>query len=112
MGSGSTMVAAVRTGRRYVGYDLEPEYVAIAEQRVKERARRPAIHLQLPLDDTSIVPPEAEPATVEPVVDEDADFQRRATEEGKAAQAIAENGCWSTPGSRSSAATPGCAASA
>lgn len=35
MGSGSTAVAAVRNGRRYVGYDTDPEYVALAEQRVE-----------------------------------------------------------------------------
>lgn len=34
MGSGSTMVAASRLGRRYTGYDLDPEYVEIARQRV------------------------------------------------------------------------------
>ena len=34
MGSGSTAVAAVRTGRRYVGYDTDAAYVAAAEQRV------------------------------------------------------------------------------
>lgn len=36
MGSGSTAIAAVRTGRHYVGYDTDPEYVAIAEARVAE----------------------------------------------------------------------------
>ena len=36
LGSGSTAVAAVGTGRHYVGYDLDPEYVAIAEARVAE----------------------------------------------------------------------------
>ena len=36
LGSGSTAVAAVRTKRRYVGYDLDPEYVAIAEGRIDE----------------------------------------------------------------------------
>ena len=36
LGSGSTAVAAARTGRHYVGYDLDPEYVAIAEARVAE----------------------------------------------------------------------------
>jgi DNA modification methylase len=36
MGSGSTLVAASRTGRRYVGYDLEPVYVELARQRVAE----------------------------------------------------------------------------
>jgi site-specific DNA-methyltransferase (adenine-specific) len=41
LGSGSTAVAAVRTGRHYVGYDLDPDYVALAEARVDaERARR------------------------------------------------------------------------
>jgi DNA modification methylase len=34
LGSGSTAVAAKRTGRRYVGYDTDPDYVAIAEDRV------------------------------------------------------------------------------
>jgi DNA modification methylase len=40
MGSGTTAVAAVRTERRFVGYDTDPEYVARAEARiVAERAR-------------------------------------------------------------------------
>ena len=34
MGSGSTLVAASRLERRYVGYDLDPAYVAIARARV------------------------------------------------------------------------------
>jgi site-specific DNA-methyltransferase (adenine-specific) len=34
MGSGSTLVAAARLGRRYVGYDLDPAYVDMARQRV------------------------------------------------------------------------------
>lgn len=34
MGSGSTAVAAVGTGRHYVGFDTEPEYVQLAEARV------------------------------------------------------------------------------
>jgi DNA modification methylase len=36
LGSGSTAVAAVRTGRRYVGYDTDPGYVALAEARIAE----------------------------------------------------------------------------
>jgi site-specific DNA-methyltransferase (adenine-specific) len=34
MGSGTTAVAAVNTGRRYVGYDTDPGYVAQARERV------------------------------------------------------------------------------
>ena len=34
LGSGSTAVAAVRSGRHFVGYDTEPAYVALAEERV------------------------------------------------------------------------------
>ncbi len=40
MGSGTTAVAAVRTGRHYVGFDVDAEYVRKAERRVgKERQR-------------------------------------------------------------------------
>ena len=37
-GSGTTLVAAARTGRRGVGYDTEPEYVAIANARLAAAA--------------------------------------------------------------------------
>lgn len=36
MGSGSTLVAATRLGRRCVGYDLDPSYVTLAERRLAE----------------------------------------------------------------------------
>lgn len=41
MGSGSTAVAAVRSGRHYVGYDTDPEYVAAAQARVAQERREP-----------------------------------------------------------------------
>jgi DNA modification methylase len=36
LGSGSTAVAAIRTERRYVGYDTDPAYVALAEARIAD----------------------------------------------------------------------------
>jgi site-specific DNA-methyltransferase (adenine-specific) len=36
IGSGTTAVAAVETDRHYVGYDLSPEYLEIAERRIQE----------------------------------------------------------------------------
>jgi DNA modification methylase len=40
MGSGSTAAAAVRSGRHFVGYDTESEYVRIAERRVRQERER------------------------------------------------------------------------
>ena len=34
MGSGTTAVAALKAGRKFVGYDISPEYIALAEKRV------------------------------------------------------------------------------
>lgn len=34
MGSGSTAIAALKSNRNYVGYDIDPEYVKIAEERI------------------------------------------------------------------------------
>jgi site-specific DNA-methyltransferase (adenine-specific) len=42
MGSGSTAVAAVRTGRHYVGYDTDAAYVEAAQARVAAEALVPA----------------------------------------------------------------------
>ena len=39
LGSGSTAIAAVQTGRHYVGYDTDADYAALAEKRIaSERA--------------------------------------------------------------------------
>ena len=40
MGSGSTLVAAARLGRRYVGFDTDPAYVDIARGRVAAEIAR------------------------------------------------------------------------
>ncbi|MHC1582297.1 MAG: DNA-methyltransferase [Candidatus Syntropharchaeia archaeon] len=36
MGSGQTAIAAVKTNRHYVGYDVEKEYVKLAEKRIRK----------------------------------------------------------------------------
>lgn len=43
MGSGTTLVAALRGGRRYLGYDTDPSYVARAKRRLEEEQR---VHLR------------------------------------------------------------------
>jgi len=34
MGSGSTAIAALKCGRKFVGYDIDPEYIKLCEERV------------------------------------------------------------------------------
>jgi DNA modification methylase len=36
MGSGQTAIAAVKSGRHYVGYEVEEKYVALANQRIQK----------------------------------------------------------------------------
>lgn len=36
MGSGSTCVAAINTGRHYIGFEKDPQYFEIAKRRIKE----------------------------------------------------------------------------
>lgn len=43
MGSGSTGVACVNTNRKFVGIELDPDYFAIAEQRINEATNERAI---------------------------------------------------------------------
>ena len=38
MGSGSTAVAAALTGRRWVGYEIDPQYCEVTRKRVAEAA--------------------------------------------------------------------------
>jgi site-specific DNA-methyltransferase (adenine-specific) len=45
MGSGTTAVAAVRTGRHYVGYDTDAGYVAAAQDRLTKETWAPAVEL-------------------------------------------------------------------
>jgi site-specific DNA-methyltransferase (adenine-specific) len=77
MGSGTTLVAAIRSNRRYLGYDTDREYVKTAKRRVREELKRKAGGLRLAGTGTSREVPE--------------EIQARASREGKAAQAIAED---------------------
>jgi site-specific DNA-methyltransferase (adenine-specific) len=80
MGSGSTLVAAARLGRRYVGYDLDRTYVDIARLRVRDEGTPEPL----------VAPVPAEPDADIGELDFEGSFQARATREGKAAQALAE----------------------
>lgn len=83
MGSGSAMIAASRLGRRYVGYDLDPNYVRLARQRVEEST--------LAIPDATLHKTQDAPRAESPGGGGSSDFQSRATKEGKAAQKLAED---------------------
>jgi DNA modification methylase len=82
MGSGTTAVAAVATGRRYIGYDIDQDYVAQARKRVAEARRR---FSGLPNHEARSV---AVPAVPE-ASSEELDLQARAVKEGRQAKEIA-----------------------
>ena len=83
MGSGTSLVAAAKLSRRYVGYDLDDTYCEIARERVAAVSA-----------ERSAVPPEA-PATASMrtlrrgAAPPNEDFQARASREGLAAQQLA-----------------------
>ena len=82
MGSGSSAVAAVRTGRHYVGFDTDSDYIEIAERRVAEERDR------LAQADTERVPFRVELPAVAPA-DDDEGYQARAVREGRQARELA-----------------------
>ena len=43
MGSGTTGVACVQTGRNFIGIEIDPTYFAIAERRIKEAQMQPTL---------------------------------------------------------------------
>jgi DNA modification methylase len=45
VGSGTTAVAAMRTGRRYIGYDTDPGYIAAAQRRLEAETAVPSVQL-------------------------------------------------------------------
>ena len=41
MGSGSTALAAMKAERRFVGYDVDPEYIRVSEERIAQYQNEP-----------------------------------------------------------------------
>jgi DNA modification methylase len=58
MGSGTTAVAAKRTGRRYIGYDTDPDYVSAASARV---AGEPEPGLESTVQVAAVTDPSGDP---------------------------------------------------
>ena len=45
MGSGTTGVACVQTGRNFIGIEIDHDYFAIAERRIKEAEAQPRLEV-------------------------------------------------------------------
>jgi len=64
MGSGSTGIAAVKTERYYVGYDINKDYIKLAESRIKAEAQKVKLPfngsfgVDVPEDTTDLMPRE------------------------------------------------------
>jgi len=43
MGSGTTGVACVQTGRNFIGVEIDPTYYALAERRIREAQAQPSL---------------------------------------------------------------------
>lgn len=90
MGSGSTAIAALRTDRRFVGFDTDAGYAAAALERIEaerealaDEADRRAAAESIRIDGAGAPP-------ADPEVQQDMlDFQRRASIEGRRAQELA-----------------------
>ena len=46
MGSGTTGVACVQTGRNFIGVEIDPTYYAIAEKRIKDAQMQPRLEME------------------------------------------------------------------
>ncbi len=111
MGAGTTAVAALRTDRRYIGFDTDSAYIDLAEQRINDERQRLAERS----DELSLlvtVPPSAKrrsdhqffldlvdsmvssngdsPDSVAANDSSDNDFQARAVQQGRKAQVMAK----------------------
>ena len=48
MGSGTTGVACVKLGRKFIGIEIDPGYFNIACKRIKEAERQPDLFIERP----------------------------------------------------------------
>ncbi|MGH2732972.1 MAG: DNA-methyltransferase [Actinomycetota bacterium] len=83
IGSGTAAVAAVRTDRYFVGYDIDATYVERARRRVEEERQRRQQRHRHPKPFAFALPAIPQPASPEE------DFQARAVREGRAAKEVA-----------------------
>jgi site-specific DNA-methyltransferase (adenine-specific) len=84
IGSGTTAIAALRTQRHYLGYDLEPGYVDQARLRISREKET----LQA-LQESENVPRRVVLSSGPSPASGDEDFQARAVREGRAARDLA-----------------------
>ena len=109
VGAGTTAVAAVRTGRHYVGFDTDADYIELAEQRIageRERLKKRSDKLQWkvtvapsrngnlrlfedPGDNKASTRADHQVSSSETGATGSRDFQARAGEEGRKAQEMA-----------------------
>jgi len=54
-GSGSACIAVIKTGRHYIGYDTEEEYVRLAEQRIREYKHKSIIPMFVEKEEDFVV---------------------------------------------------------
>jgi site-specific DNA-methyltransferase (adenine-specific) len=85
VGVGSTAVAALRSDRHFVGYEIEPEYAARARERVDAEEKRLAVKGARSRDVKAVTA--AHPS----LVLDPGDFQRRAVEQGRRAKELARD---------------------
>ncbi len=52
LGSGTTAVACIRTGRRFIGIELEPKYCEIARKRIDRELSQPRLPFVEPVKET------------------------------------------------------------
>lgn len=86
MGSGSSLIAAAQLKRRYIGYDLDPTYVDIARERVREAMSPREVAAKSGAPKSGATRPRKAPAVAGVGL---TDFQSKATKDGKAAQKLA-----------------------